>query len=859
MRLHRITISNWRLFGEEPRTFDFDADVTVVTGPNESGKSSLFDAVRAALFDIAGSKGFEDISPWGSAGAEPRVILEFSADDSLWRIEKTLGAKGKALLEQHVGGAWQKRTRDKVACHDVIALVGSEAPKKLRTEAPHWGPQQWLFMPDSVRSLPADGTRVLESEIDCVTPDFERVVAKVETEYARWYAPKGGELKTKTAELHQARSALAAVESEVERLTVLRQEVESDDERHRDLAARLPSAESALEDERRSVDSLASELAILDKENERIATLRSEEARAAEKLERLERLLRERSELRRQRDLAAAERQEATRRSAEAAVRVEQAADHLDECRQGATQALAGKSSAQTARDAAILARRLARARTLDARVLEARENVVEGPDEDIVRRARELVVRVEAARARALAGALDVTISGAVAARVFVDDASIEAGEAKAYGQVRIEFPHGSIIVKAPGAEAVEAAREAEAMDVELRSTFSPWNVASLQELEALASRARTTRAALSAAESERRNFTEDTTAALRAELKAQGGSTTEPSDEDFATLEEGVRHATEATVAARAALESADAAHRALLAEHASAKTHDGAAAATEKARSEALERHLENGPTDDLKKRHHTAREAHEEASAERRRLEESLLPRRSALTRQHEEANGRRDEAEAVVQELRTNLASLRLRLEEPARAAVYTELTAAETRFDELSRRVSRLDRRARATALARRALEKVRAASSQNLSGPVSERLRAYLDEVTNGKWTDVALDGSMNPAMLGGRALTDGSEGLRELVSVLTRLAVAVDLAESGPRSVILDDPCAHVDADRLERLALLFRRVLDEQPALQLVLLTNRPEEFEALQGRRLTLGERPDDGSAPLRLRA
>ena len=53
MRLLEVRLGEWRQFRGGPHTIRIDAGGTVLAGPNEAGKSTVFEAIRRALFDRA--------------------------------------------------------------------------------------------------------------------------------------------------------------------------------------------------------------------------------------------------------------------------------------------------------------------------------------------------------------------------------------------------------------------------------------------------------------------------------------------------------------------------------------------------------------------------------------------------------------------------------------------------------------------------------------------------------------------------------------------------------------------------------------------------------------------------------------
>ena len=75
MRLLLVTVKNFRM--HDDLTVEFDRIRTLVAGPNESGKSTLLEAIKRVLFHPHRSKtGLEEIKP-KAGGGPPEVTLRF--------------------------------------------------------------------------------------------------------------------------------------------------------------------------------------------------------------------------------------------------------------------------------------------------------------------------------------------------------------------------------------------------------------------------------------------------------------------------------------------------------------------------------------------------------------------------------------------------------------------------------------------------------------------------------------------------------------------------------------------------------------------------------------------------------------
>ena len=103
MRLVEATVRNYRIHKE--LHIAFDASRNVVAGPNESGKSTLMEAIQNVLFLKASGNRKEHRAMISEIhGGKPEVTLVFEAGGKQYRLEKQFkGQNGTAQLTQ-VGG-----------------------------------------------------------------------------------------------------------------------------------------------------------------------------------------------------------------------------------------------------------------------------------------------------------------------------------------------------------------------------------------------------------------------------------------------------------------------------------------------------------------------------------------------------------------------------------------------------------------------------------------------------------------------------------------------------------------------------------------------------------------------------------
>lgn len=100
MLLQSLEVQNLRAVHKASMTFG--RGLNVLFGPNDLGKSSLLDGLRAAFLLPYTSTEGKDFLPWGDTQETPSVVVRFETLGTVWRITKKFGsgAKGTAKLER---------------------------------------------------------------------------------------------------------------------------------------------------------------------------------------------------------------------------------------------------------------------------------------------------------------------------------------------------------------------------------------------------------------------------------------------------------------------------------------------------------------------------------------------------------------------------------------------------------------------------------------------------------------------------------------------------------------------------------------------------------------------------------------
>ena len=124
--------------------------------------------------------------------------------------------------------------------------------------------------------------------------------------------------------------------------------------------------------------------------------------------------------------------------------------------------------------------------------------------------------------------------------------------------------------------------------------------------------------------------------------------------------------------------------------------------------------------------------------------------------------------------------------------------------------------------------------------------GPLVRRIRPYLEALFPG--ADLQVDEAFRIAAIARQSRPELferlSDGTREQIAILTRLAFAELLADQGrPAVVVLDDALVFSDDQRIEQMFQILTRAADR---FQILVLTCRERVFRGLPAQRLRLDQ-------------
>ncbi|MFG1360235.1 AAA family ATPase [Xanthobacter pseudotagetidis] len=888
MKLRSLAVNQFKKFTAPARLDGIGDGLSVVVGANEMGKSTLLDALHAALFERHASKAQQIVALQNDRNqAAPVVELAFEVDGGLYRITKRFLKKPFARLDCPDG-----RTLEGDAAEDALrALLRFEEPGKTGAKAGTLGMWSVLWVKQGLSfadlALPETARSslhvALESEVGAVLGGKRGLALPQAIEEQRddlltkAGKPRGAygkaveavealaaEIAALAARREDLSKTLEALEAAQERLGRLsapardRQDAEELAEaraRHArlsELEARIAGAVHAVELRRR--DLAAADAAVAERRRLREDAGAETEALAASGA---------RLEAARQAQEAARARMDALRQE----VRAAEAAVGAAEDSALAAQAIA--AAVERAARIRELEGRLARAEAAEARASEARrkaEAIAVGEAALAAIRKAETEAAAAEARLGAAATLITLDIPDARRAGLALDGRPLAPGTTtvRAVEAVTLDIPERGRITVAPAIKDRDLLlRRAQEAAARLKAALAGAGVASPAEAEAqhalrdrLMKEAEFARSEVSlhAPASEGRaagaQALADHIAGLRAILTREAGGGALPSRDDaeaaLRAAQADVLSARAASQAGRAALTGPEEELARLQADLATLSArHEQAEQRAARLRA-ALESACATADDAALEAAIATARAALARQEAAIAALSdqrtEETLPQLEARIVRLEQALAERREKRSALQEEIAGLKS-RLEVSEAAGLDEAIALKARELELCEAER--ARFAREAQVLTLLARTLREAEAQAKERYLSPVLKRVEPYLRILFPGarihfdenlRITGVEREGAHR------EAFEHLSLGTQEQIAVLVRLAFAEMLVERGePATVILDDALVFSDDDRIKRMFDILNMAARN---VQILVFTCREQVFEDLGGKLLAL---------------
>ena len=891
MKLRSLALNQFKKFTSPMRLEGIDNGLNVVVGPNEMGKSTLLDALRAALFEKYSSKAQPIATLQNDCNqAGPVVELVFEMDDGLYTITKRFIKKPYARLSCPDG-----RTLEGDAAEDALrGLLGFDEPGKTGAKPETLGMWNvlWVQQGHSFGSLDLPETArsslhsALESEVGevlggrrgrALPQAIEGQLGGLVTSNGR---PRGAykdaidrrdalhadlaDLRTRRGELSQTLDDLEDAEQKLSRLSSAERDKEDQAEldgaraRHSQIAAleaRIQAAAADLQLKQRNLEQAEQALAARNSLREDIA---ADEKAVEEARKRLDEASAQEKDAREKYDAL-----QASVRAAEAAVTDADAAVTLKR-----------RLLATVERDARIraLQDQLTKAQEAEKRQHEAQQGAAAILVTDkAIERIRAAVKAVETVGGRLSAAATTITFEMSLDSLtgIEVDGKSItgDRPSVQAVEPASISIPgRGRIIVDPAIKDRDKLIAQQRDANTQLKAALDAVAAASIEDAENQYAK--------------RQAFLQDAALARKeAVLHAPATDDYEAGAAPLADYVEGVREilardkgqlgleALPSRQEAEASLSAAEsqaekARHdfetaRAQLAgpadtlerlktELTTVKTRHDDAAAQLKKRQEEFQKAEKASPDSKLQANIETARAAvaaqkQAVSALEGQRTDETLPQLEARIERLDKATRERRQKRE----NLNVRIAGLKSRIEALEGAGLDEAIEQKDRERELCDEEYGRFERDAAVLTLLLSTLRTAEHDAKERYLSPVLKRVRPYLQILFPG--AEIAIDENLRVTGVVREAGYEEafhhlSMGTQEQIAVLVRLAFAEMLVEQGhPATVILDDALAFSDDRRMSRMFDILNMAARN---VQVIVLTCREQLFEGLGGRQLTL---------------
>ena len=887
MRLHAVTVRNYRLLHE--CRVEFDDHRTLIGGPNESGKSTLIEAVHRAFFLSArGNTEVHRAMTSTLHEGKPEVEVEFTARGNRYTLLKQFkGNNGSARLTRQGGPTWSNEEAEA----QLAELTGTPQARPNRIQEA-WA-HLWIIQGSSgndpltlaqserdrlLRHLQTEGGAALaQSETDHrLVAHFAELVEQTFTQNGTPRAPSA---------LGQAKHELEKAEAAAAQAAVLLAALEQALDEHQKAGQQLTEAETALDTlqrERRELE--ARSQAIADIQHEVLAASHTvkETEREHQRLTAAETQLNQlRFELTRRRESLAPGREklQAARQAlqglrdhaTQAEQRLQHVRDNLLIARANLDLEHAHRQAQECQRQVEELENRATKVRQSRERHAAVQQELAALPRLDAatletLQAAEQTLARAEASLAGMAAG-LEVLAADTT---VRLGDETLSPGETRIVTEsVDIQIGNGIRLRLHPGGGTglENARRNRDQARQQLQHLLTQHAVNSVSEATTLLRQRETLQSERQLIDQELRLLGANqldaelnqarqalTAANAESERRAQTLASLPAPTIDLSNPRAAVDQAEREETAARVALETAQKRWRDT--EQQTNQMDEALRAAENEVADLANRLRLLEEPLGD----DNTRVQALATAAQARREAEAALQERKLALAKlapQDLETNRQRLERSLRQQQEKRDDALRRQadssgRLRADGVSDPVAALKTAQARLDAARAQHEGLALRAAAQLRIHELFTEERQALSDQLTRPLAERVTGYLQRIFG---PELNLDLQLEDGTFTGLALGRGNQraiafdqlsgGAREQVAAAFRLAMAEILAEAhdGCLPLVFDDAFTNSDPERVQKLL----RMLDlaASRGLQVIVLTCTPADYAGLGAREIRLG--------------
>lgn len=866
MKLLRLKAEQLRQFRAPVEIKGLEPGINLFTGPNESGKSTLVRAIRAAFFERHKSSSVDDLQPWGDSAAVPTVELDFEWKGQSWKLVKSFLKKKRCDLNVD-GAAYSGDEAD-----DMLAdLLGFELPKRGASRPDQWGIPGLLWIDQGtgqeIQAPVEHAGQHLKAALgdnlgEVASSTGDELINRVTAERAKLLTATGKptgdygktieEVDTRQAEFDALQERIQQYRQQVDRLGQLREgQSKADKERlwetyrkqAKEAEARLNEVASWQKEQDRDQQAFKDCQTSIQATLDLLAGFQGQQQDLQRRLQEKEAAEQQQANLEARKPASEAALEEAkrahevARKALKLAQQHQQRADLVREL-EGIEGELVNDKS------------KLERTKALHAALLENRQKQQSSQiDPQTIQRLKDVVFELDrlAIQQDAVATRLEFDLT---------DDRSVTLdGKSQAGKSEHLLIEPGEVAIKGvgtlrvlPGGEDVaEIARAKQSLTDEQEHLLSHLRVTSLAEAEERLKQLQALEQVIQQDESVLKELAPEGVEALSDQLQLKQArqdalapqiqALPEP-DEDSPSpsrAEAQLESAAEALAGAQEVNQTLKS--ELLLAEQ-----------ALKRARQE-WERLSNELQAPDRKQREKQAGEQLTELRTNESRLSDQLEKREAQINDANPEAlaldvkrlTQSADAEEKTEESRRVELIQLQARLESAGAEGLEEQSSELAAELDRAVRRKRELERRANALDLLLSRLTAHRLELTRQLQAPLQKHLNHYLRLL----FPEAALnvDENLIPEVLvrqghGGEERGQFNElsfGAREQMALISRLAYADLLQEANkPTLIILDDALVHSDAERLKAM----KRVLyDAAQRHQILLFTCHPDNWRDL----------------------
>ncbi|GGC74810.1 AAA family ATPase [Marinobacter halophilus] len=864
MKLQRLRVEQLRQFRKPFVLDDLQPGLNLVHGPNESGKSTLVRAIRAAFFERYRSTAVDDLRPWGDSAAAPTIELDFEHQGKRWRLTKSFLQRKRCDLTVGTDIYSEDDAEEKLA-----ELLGYQYPKRGVSKAEHWGIPGLLWVEqgtgqDLEQSVEHAGDH-LKSALNSLVGEvassggdevMEVVRAQRDTLLTGGGKPRGDYLQLDKdraqyqQDIAELNERIVKYQEQVDRLGKLTQEFDRTEterpweeaqrqlENTRERYQQVERLEQQQNQEKSTLAQLQQNHRLLQQNKEHLEGLSKQLAARNKELNNAERAL----NLAEQQTPAIANRLMEARTAYELADKQVKLA-RLLEARGRLEQDLRRLEQQQQA-----LNQNLSKAREYQQQVdqarQQARENRIDGAEVKRLK-ATEHQLNEETIRSRTIATRLSWQLEPGASLSLNHDPLEGE-GEKQLLEESSLVIPGvGTLGITPGGEELASTRRKLATLEQTFNEQLKALGVDSVAQAEHRLSAFETAERALTHAEELLKSVAPGGIDPLLAQQSEAGRELQTAKNQLQATPEPdqgesvpGLAEADAAFTRAGASLDKAESDERKHQAELLTRKqARDNASAEWQRLADEeqSPERQQQlRQLSDDLASIEKQTADLEASLASRERDIREArpdLL--RQDIERYQNTINNLRQTQEARGRELR----DIKVRLEAWGAEGLEEQLNEKQAEFEQCTRRYQELHRRAQALDLLLTLLTEKRQALTRRLQAPLQKHLNHYLSVLF--PQATLEVDEQLRPGTFTRGSelgqMTELSFGAREQMGLISRLAYADLLREAGrPTLVILDDTLVHSDNERLEDMK---RILFDAASRHQILLFTCHPEKWQDL----------------------